>query len=260
MSNSLWTASTGMEAQMTNIDVIANNLSNVNTVGFKKSRAHFQDLLYMTLEAAGESTGADTVDPVGDQVGTGVKLGGIAKEFTMGSMQRTDRDLDVAIAGKGFVPIIGPDGTEFYTRDGSFRLSADGTIVNADGYEVKNLGQIPSNARAVNIGPTGIVSYIDETGEENDVGQLQLALFVNESGLESVGGNLYKNTPASGDAEEVQPGLQGAGTLQQYFLEMSNVSIVEEMVALIEAQRAYEMNSKVIQTSDEMMATANQIT
>lgn len=260
MLTSLWTASTGMKAQATNTDVISNNLANVNTVGFKKSRAHFQDLLYMNLESPGESTGADSVDPTGDQVGVGVKLGGITKEFSKGSMQRTDRDLDIAIDGDGFIPIINADGTDVYTRDGSLKLSSDGTIVNSDGYEVRGLGQIPANARKVNIASTGKVTYIDENGDENAVGDLQLALFTNPPGLESIGGNLYKSTPASGDAQLSQPGLEGAGSVQQYFLEMSNVSIVEEMVNLITAQRGYEMNSKTIQTSDEMLATANQIT
>jgi flagellar basal-body rod protein FlgG len=259
MITALWTASTGMEAQMTHLDVIANNIANANTVGFKKSRADFQDLLYQTLEEAGESTGPDSVDPVGDQIGVGTKLAGITKQFTTGSLQRTDRDLDVAITGAGFIQIIGPDGEVAYTRDGALKLGYDGSIVNSDGYRVADLGQVPANARSINFGPTGKVAYIDETGVENNIGQIQLAMFINSSGLKANGGNLYRETFASGDAKLVTPGLEGSGNLQQYFLEMSNVSVVEEMVNMITTQRAYEINSKMIKAADEMLSTANQI-
>jgi flagellar basal-body rod protein FlgG len=259
MITALWTASTGMEAQMTHLDVIAHNLSNANTVAFKKSRADFQDLLYQSLEIAGSSTSADTLDPTGAQVGVGTKLAGITKEFTTGSLQRTDRDLDVAVTGKGFIQVQGADGQLAYTRDGSFKLSPEGTIVTSDGFPVQGLGAIPANARSVNFGQTGEVSYVDETGVETLVGQLQLAVFLNPSGLEAQGGNLYKPTDASGVETLVQPGLQGAGKIQQHFLEMSNVSIVEEMVSMITTQRAYEVNSKMIKAADEMLATANQI-
>lgn len=259
MITALWTASTGMEAQMTHLDVIANNLANANTVGFKKSRADFQDLLYQTLAAAGEATGPDSYDPVGEQVGVGTKLAGITKEFTQGSLQRTDRDLDIAIAGSGFIPVTGVDGETVYTRDGALKLTADGAIVNSDGLSIEGLGQVPSNARSINFGASGTVSYIDETGAESQIGQLQLAMFVNPSGLNALGGNLYQETPASGAAQLVNPGNQGAGGIQQHFIETSNVSIVEEMVNLITAQRAYEINSKMIKASDEVLATANQI-
>ncbi|MBN4066666.1 flagellar basal-body rod protein FlgG [Simkania negevensis] len=259
MIRALWTAATGMNAQMTNIDVISNNLANVNTTGFKKSRAGFQDLLYQTLKAAGESTGPDTQHPVGQQVGVGSKLAAITKEFTDGSLTRTDRDLDIAIAGKGFIPITGADGETYYTRDGAFNLSNAGEIVTSEGYVLQNLGTVPSNARAVNFSPTGQVAYIDETGTENTLGQLQLALFVNPAGLSARGGNLYQISPASGEAIFADPGFIGAGTIQQRFLENSNVSIVQEMVNLITSQRAYEINSKAIKTADEMLATANQI-
>lgn len=259
MITALWTASTGMKAQMTHLDVIAHNLSNANTVAFKKSRADFQDLLYQSLQMPGESTSADTLDPVGAQVGVGTKLASISKEHTMGSLQRTDRDLDIAIAGKGFVQVLDSDGQLAYTRDGSLKLSADGTIVTSDGFPVQGLGAIPENARSINFGQTGQVSYVDETGLETIVGQLDLAIFLNPSGLEAKGGNLYKPTDASGPETLVQPGLQGAGTIQQHFLEMSNVSIVEEMVNMITTQRAYEVNSKMIKAADEMLGTANQI-
>lgn len=259
MSTALWTASTGMEAQMTNLEVIANNMANINTVGFKKSRADFQDLLYQDLSAAGASTSQDTLDPVGSQVGVGTQLAGITKQFSMGSLQRTDRDLDIAIAGGGFIPVTGPGGVEVYTRDGALKITGDGTIVNSDGYAIVGLGQVPSNARGINFGSTGQVSYIDENGSENIIGQIQLAMFVNPSGLVAQGGNLYQPSPASGAAQLTVPGLQGAGTIQQHFLEMANVSIVEEMVNMITAQRAYEINSKMIQTTDQMLQTANQI-
>lgn len=259
MMRSLWTASTGMKAQMTNLDVIANNLANVNTSGFKKSRADFQDLLYQALKSPGENTGPESLHPVGQEVGVGVKLAGITKQFTVGSLTRTDRDLDVAIAGKGFMQVDGLGGEVLYTRDGSLKLSEDGSIVNSDGYKVTGLGTVPSNARGVNFGPTGQVSYIDETGEETNVGTIELAMFINPAGLHSMGGNFYQETPASGAPVVVTPGLEGAGTLQQNFLELSNVSVVEEMVSMISAQRAYEINSKVIKSTDEMLSTANQL-
>lgn len=259
MITALWTASTGMQAQMTHMNVISNNLANANTTGFKKSRAEFQDLLYQTLAAAGESTGPDSYDPIGEQVGVGTKLAGITKEFSQGTAKRTDRDLDIAIVGDGFVPITGADGETYYTRDGSFHLGADGAILTSDGYTVQGLGQVPINARAVNFSKTGQVSYLDSTGVENNVGQLQLGVFANPSGLEAIGGNLYRESPASGAAQVAQPGSPGTGTIVQYHLENSNVSIVEEMVNLITAQRAYEINSKMIKASDEVLATANQI-
>lgn len=258
MSTALWTASTGMEAAMTHLDVIANNMANVNTVAFKKSRADFQDLLYQTLEAAGQTTGGTAEDPTGQQVGVGSKLASITKEFSVGALQRTDRDLDIAIAGTGFLPIESPDGQTAYTRDGALKISSDGSIVNSDGYKIEGLGQVPENARSINFGPTGQVAYIDENGTENVIGQVQLAMFVNSSGLNAIGGNLYKETPASGAAKLVTPGLEGSGTIQQHFLEMSNVSIVDEMVNMITTQRAYEINAKMIKAVDEMLAITNQ--
>ena len=259
MSNALWTASTGMEAAMTNLDVISNNMANSNTVAFKKSRADFQDLLYQTLKSAGGSTSDSTMDPVGSQVGVGTKLSGITKQFTTGSMQRTDRDLDVAISGPGFIRVLAPDGEIGYTRDGALKIDGEGSIVNSDGFPIADLGQVPSNARGINFSSTGRVSYIDEKGSENVIGQLQLAMFINPSGLNSVGGNLYRRTDASGEEKSVNPGLEGAGTIQQSFLEMSNVSIVEEMVNMITTQRAYEINAKMIRAVNEMQGTANQI-
>jgi flagellar basal-body rod protein FlgG len=259
MITALWTASTGMEAQMTNLNVIANNLANANTTGFKKSRADFQDLLYQSLSAAGAATGPDSYDPVGKQVGVGTKLASITKEFTPGSNEFTGQDLDVAIHGQGFFQITGIDGEPAYTRDGAFKVDGEGNICTHDGYKLDGLGQLPANALQINFSPSGVVSYIDETGTETQVGQLQLAMFTNSSGLNSIGGNLLKETPASGAPQLVNPGLQGAGKLQHQFLEKSNVSIVEEMVNLISAQRAYEINSKMIKATDEVLATANQI-
>jgi flagellar basal-body rod protein FlgG len=259
MIRALWTASTGMKAKMTAMDVIANNLANVGTTAFKKSRADFQDLLYQTLKAAGESTGPDTENPVGQQIGAGTKLAAVTKEFSQGSLTRTDRDLDVAIMGEGFFTVQGIDGEDRYTRDGTFELDESGNIVTPDGLFVKGAGAIPVNARAVNISQTGQVSYIDETGQQNTVGQIQIAQFVNPSGLSAMGGNLYMESPSSGPAQEQQPGLNGSGTLQQRYLELSNVNIVQEMVDLISNQRAYEANSKMIKSSDQMLQTANQL-
>ncbi len=259
MLRSLWTASTGMKAQMTNLDVISNNLANVNTTGFKKSMVNFQDLLYETLVASGEPTGPDTMNPVGQQVGVGTKIESITKEFSIGDLTRTDRDLDVAIKGKGFFQVIDVDGETKYTRDGSFQLSNDGRIVTSQGLEVVGAGTVPVDAVGVNISPTGQISYIDTEGNSNDIGNVQLAMFVNASGLSSLGGNLYAQTPASGDAQLVDPGQQSSGTLQQRFLELSNVNLVEEMVKMITTQRAYEVNSRAIRAADEMLGTSVQI-
>ncbi len=259
MLRSLWTASTGMKAQMTNLDVISNNLANVNTSGFKKSVVNFQDLLYETLKAAGESTGPDTKDPVGQQVGAGTKIASITKEFSEGELTRTDRDLDVAIKGKGFYQILDVDNNIKYTRDGSFQLSSEGEIVNADGLQLVGLSDVPSDAMGLSFSPTGTVSYIDDSGNENSLGTLQLAQFVNPAGLSSLGGNLYAKTPSSGEALLVEPGQESSGVLQQRFLELSNVNLVEEMVSMITTQRAYEVNSKGIKTADEMLGTAVQI-
>jgi flagellar basal-body rod protein FlgG len=259
MIKALWTASTGMKARMTNLDVIANNLANVGTTAFKKSRADFQDLLYETLKAAGESTGPDTENPVGQQIGSGTKLAAVTKEFSQGSLTRTDRDLDIAIMGKGFLVVQGIEGEDRYTRDGTLELDENGSIVTPDGLFVKGAGSIPVNARGVNFSQTGQVSYIDQEGNENVIGNLQLSQFINPSGLSALGGNLYMESPSSGSAEIVIPGENGSGTIQQRFLELSNVNIVEEMVNLIANQRSYEANSKMIKASDEMLATANQL-
>jgi flagellar basal-body rod protein FlgG len=260
MIKALFTSSTGMKGQMTKLDVISNNLANASTIGFKKSRANFQDLIYETLKEAGEKTSATSENPVGQQIGSGTKLVGITKEFSLGSLSRTDRDLDIALAGDGFIVVTGPDGTDHYTRDGSLKLSGDGSIVNSDGYLIKGLGQIPRNARSINFSPNGDVGYIDQSGDEISIGGLQLAMFTNPSGLSSLGGNLYKDSPASGNSFLVTPGQESSALIQQHFLELSNVNIVEEMVEMIASQRAYEVNSKVIKASDEMSSTANQLT
>ncbi|MDF2549567.1 MAG: flagellar basal-body rod protein FlgG [Chlamydiales bacterium] len=259
MFKALWTASTGMKAQMTKLNVIANNMANVNTIGFKKSRAEFKDLLYQTLEEAGATKGNDAYQPVGQQVGVGTALSAIVKEFSMGSLERTDRELDVAIKGHGFFRITGPDGQDAYTRDGSFKLSSDGSLVNSDGYKLADGGVIPNTARSIQFGPDGTISYIDQNGGQANLGQIQLAMFANPSGLNAIGGNLYKESPASGAAALTGPGLASAGTIEQFVLETSNVSVIDEMVNMIETQRAYEINSKMIRASDEMLSTANQI-
>ncbi|MCH1429967.1 MAG: flagellar basal-body rod protein FlgG [Chlamydiales bacterium] len=260
MIKALFTSSTGMKGQMTKLDVISNNLANASTVGFKKARASFQDLIYETLKEAGEKTGPNSESPVGQQIGSGTKLVGITKQFSLGSLSRTDRDLDVAIAGSGFIVVTGPDGTDHYTRDGSLKLSGNGDIVNSEGYAVKGLGQIPKNARSINFSPNGDVGYVDQTGQEISIGGIQLAMFTNPSGLSALGGNLYKDSSASGNPFLVTPGEESSGLIQQHFLELSNVNIVEEMVEMISSQRAYEVNSKVIKAADEMSSTANQLT
>jgi flagellar basal-body rod protein FlgG len=248
-----------MKAQMTNLDIIANNLANSSTVAFKKSRADFQDLLYQNLKSAGEATGPDSMHPVGQQIGVGTKLASITKEHSQGSLTSTDRELDVAIKGKGFIPVTGIEGNSLYTRDGSFKLDDEGNLVNSNGLKVENIGAIPSDARSVSFSQDGQVTYLGADGTETAIGTLQLAMFLNPSGLNAKGENLYEESPASGTASLVNPGSTGAGTIEQRFLELSNVSIVEEMVAMITSQRGFEINGKMIRATDEALSTANQI-
>ena len=254
----LWTASTGMKAQSLKLDVIANNLANVDTVGFKKSRADFQDLLYQSLKNPGDSTGPSSVHPTGQQVGSGTKLSTITKIFSEGALKETSRELDIAILGDGFIQITGPNGDTLYTRDGALQVDADGAIVNGDGYAVQGVGSVPVDAVSLSFGTTGTVSYIDNTGTSNSIGTLQLAKFINPSGLLSLGSNLYMESDASGSATVTNPG-DNVGFIQQNFLELSNVSIAEEMVDMISSQRAYEVSSKMIKSASEMLSIANQI-
>ncbi len=257
MINALWTGATGMTAQEQNINVISNNLANTNTAGFKKGRVDFADLLYQTMRQAGAPTAANISNPVGLQSGHGVRSVATMKIFSQGDMQNTDNPLDLTISGDGFFKIRMPDGSEAYTRDGSFKRDAEGNIVTALGYFLDPPITIPETATDINVGTDGSVSYLIN----NEVvagGQIQIVRFQNNAGLSSFGDNLYKRTPASGP--EIGPGIPGTenrGTIIARFLESSNVKAVEEIVRMIIAQRAYELNSKSIQTSDAMLQVVN---
>ncbi len=260
MIRSLWTSATGMQAQALNLDVISNNLANVNTSGFKKSRAEFQDLLYETLRPAGTSSSQDSEVPTGIQIGHGTRPSTVLKIFTQGDMENTKNELDLAIEGDGFFKIILPSGETGYTRDGGFKLDRDGRIVNADGFALEPEITIPSDARSISVGMDGTVSVL-QAGDSipSEVGTIELARFINPAGLISMGKNLYITSNASGDEITGTAGEDGLGTIAQGFLERSNVSVVDEMVNMITAQRAYETNSKAIQTADEMLQMANNI-
>ncbi|MBF0529453.1 MAG: flagellar basal-body rod protein FlgG [Deltaproteobacteria bacterium] len=258
MMRSLWTAATGMTAESMNLSVISNNLANVNTTGFKNSRAEFQDLLYQTHKFPGTETAAGQQIPVGIQVGMGTKPTTVQKMFAQGDYVKTDGRFDMAIEGEGFFRIT-VNGQELYSRNGAFKLSKDGQIVDSEGNLLTPEIAIPATAVDVSIDSGGQVSYTDEAGKQNAVGRLSLVRFVNPTGLFATGKNLFRSTAASGDPQEGNPGENGYGSIAQGFLEMSNVDVVTEMVAMIVAQRAYEVNSKAIQTSDEMLGIANNL-
>ncbi len=254
-------AATGMLAQQTNVDVISNNIANMNTTGFKRQRAEFQDLLYEQVVRPGSATSAQTRSPTGIQIGSGVKTGAIYRINEQGSVQQTDNQYDMAIQGHGYFQITLPDGSTGYTRDGSFGVSDQGELVNSDGFPVQPGITIPQNAVSVTVSKTGQVDVVLGGGNPTPqtLGQLQLATFVNEGGLEAKGGNLFLETAASGAPIAGAPGDPGFGTLMQGFVEASNVNPVAEITALITAQRAYEMNSRVVKTADEMLATTSQL-
>jgi flagellar basal-body rod protein FlgG len=254
-------AATGMLAQQTNVEVIANNIANQNTTGFKRQRAEFQDLLYQT-ERRGGATSSDTgtIVPVGVQIGIGVKTAAVYRVTTQGNLTTTSNPLDIAIQGRGFFQILQPDGTTAYTRAGSFQLSPTGQIVTADGFTVQPGITVPQNTVGISINASGQVqAQVAGQTAPQTVGQFQLANFPNEAGLEALGNNLFLETPASGQPITGNPTAIGFGSLNQGLLETSNVDIVSEITNLITAQRAYEMNSKVIQTTDQMMTSLNQI-
>jgi flagellar basal-body rod protein FlgG len=257
MLNALWSSATGMYAQQLNLDVVSNNIANVNTTGFKKNRIDFQDLLYQNLKTAGTPNAVGLQNPVGIQVGLGAKVVSTAKVFTQGAIEQTGNVLDIAIEGDGFFQVLYPTGETVYTRDGSFKINRDGQIVTADGLYLQPEITIPSEATQINIGMDGTVSVI-LAGETTptEIGRIELVKFVNPAGLISIGKNLYKQSDASGDPIVGFPGESGLGTLAQGFLERSNVDVVEEMVNLIIIQRAYEVNSKSIQTADEILRIA----
>lgn len=254
---SLSIGATGMLAQQLNVEVVSHNIANMNTTGFQRRRAEFQDLLYQNMRRVGsESSDANTTVPVGVQVGLGVKTAAVYRITEQGNLTLTENPLDVAINGEGYFRIQLPSGETSYTRAGSFQLDGDGDLVTVDGFTVQPGITIPNNAIDVSINASGqvIVSLDGQTAPQT-VGQLELARFANDAGLLAVGDNLFLETPASGAAQTASPGTAGFGTIQQGFLETSNVNVVEEITNLITAQRAYEMNSKVIETSDQMMST-----
>ncbi len=260
MIRSLWTASTGMEAQQMRIDMIAHNLANINTVGFKKARLNYQDLIYQELKSSGVSTSPSTILPSGLEIGHGVKPASTHKIFSQGNLQQTQNPLDLAIDGEGFFQVTKPDGEIAYTRNGEFKVDNEGRLVTAEGYVLEPQITIPQDVLTTTISVDGIVSVTQPgVSTPTEVGNIELVRFVNPSGLKSTGGNLYLPTQASGDPLIVTPGTEGAGTIVQGFLEMSNVNVVEEMVNMIVAQRAYELNSKAIQTTDDMLRTINNI-
>lgn len=260
MIRSLYTAATGMEAQQLNMDVTANNLANVNTAGFKKSRVDFQDLLYQTIRSAGASQAQGMRIPTGIQVGLGTRVSATQKMFTPGDFQQTGNDLDMVIEGDGFFQVMLPSGELAYTRDGSFKIDGEGKIVTSDGYPLQPEISIPAEANKITIGEDGTVSVnVPGQNAPQELGQLQLVKFINPAGLNNLGRNLFANTQASGEPLTGSPGQDGLGGIRQGFIEMSNVKVVEEMINMIMAQRAYETNSKSIQTADEMLNIANNL-
>ncbi|MBI5007596.1 MAG: flagellar basal-body rod protein FlgG [Nitrosomonadales bacterium] len=260
MIRSLWISKTGLEAQQTQMDVISNNLANVSTTGFKRSRAVFEDLLYQNLRQPGAQSSQQTQVPSGLQIGTGVRPVATERVHTQGNLQQTGNKLDVAIQGNGFFQVLMPDGSTAYTRDGSFQTDSQGQIVTANGFVVQPAITIPANTTSITIGQDGVVSVTQAgVAAPVQVGSLQLATFVNASGLESMGQNLYLESGSSGTPSTNVPGTNGTGTLSQGYVETSNVNVVEELVNMIQTQRAYEINSKAITTSDQMLQKLSQI-
>ena len=260
MIKSLNTASTGMKAQQTNMDVIANNIANVSTMGFKRARAEFEDLLYENIKEPGAVTGANSISPTGVQVGLGVKTSAVQKDFTQGSTKITNAPFDVEIEGAGFFPVQTPSGQVAYTRDGAFKKGPDGRLQDKNGNILQPEIVIPADASGVEIGANGSVQIIVQNNTQpQSIGQIQLVSFVNPAGLRSIGGNLFVPSNASGLPQQGAPGQNGLGQLAQGQLETSNVNIVDEMVNMITAQRAYETNSKAVQAADQMLQSVNSL-
>lgn len=260
MIRSLWIAKTGMEAQQTQLDNISHNLANVGTNGFKRSHAVFEDLIYQNLRQSGANTTEQTQLPTGLQLGLGVRTVATSRNFSQGSLQQTTGNFDLAIKGSGFFQIQMPDGTTAYTRDGGFQLDANGQMVTNNGYTVMPGITVPGNALSVTIGQDGTVSVVvPGQTQPQTLGQIQLATFVNPAGLEPKGQNLFTETAASGTPNAGAPNANGMGAIQQGFVETSNVNVVEELVQMIQTQRAYELNSKAVQTSDQMLQKLSQI-
>lgn len=260
MMRSLWIAKTGLDAQQTQLDVITNNLANVSTNGFKRARAVFEDLLYQTLRQPGAQSSQQTTIPSGLQLGTGARPISTERIQTQGNLNQTGNQLDLAISGSGFFQVLMPDGTISYTRDGSFQRDAQGQVVTSSGYPLQPALTIPSNAVTVTIGRDGVVSaQLSGQASPTQIGTIQVATFVNPGGLQSQGENLLSETAASGTPTPNTPGVNGAGTLNQGYVETSNVNVVEEMVNMIQTQRAYEINSRAIQTADQMLGRLAQL-
>ncbi|MEQ1579593.1 MAG: flagellar basal-body rod protein FlgG [Steroidobacteraceae bacterium] len=254
MNPALWAAKTGLDAQQTRMTVVSHNLANVNTSGFKKGRAVFEDLLYQNVRQVGAATSQDTQAPSGLALGTGVRVVATEKLYTQGSLSQTGNSMDLAIQGRGFFQVLLPDGTFGYTRDGSFQVNSQGELVTSSGYRVQPGINIPAGAQTVTIGADGVITaQIAGQAAPTTVGTIQLSDFVNPAGLQARGENLALETAASGPAQTSTPGLNGLGTVQQGAVESSNVNVVEEMVNMIETQRAYEMNTKAISTTDQML-------
>jgi len=260
MMRSLWIAKTGMDAQQTQLDVISNNLANVGTTGFKRSRVAFEDLLYQNLRQAGANSTQETQLPTGLQVGTGVVPVATETMFDQGNLQQTGNQFDLAINGQGFFQVQMPDGSTAYTRDGSFQISATGQLVTAAGFPVTPAITVPAGAQSVTVGQDGTVTVmLQGKATPTTVGALQLASFINPPGLQANGQNLFLETAASGTPSANTPGTNGLGTLQQGFIETSNVNVVSELVNMIQTQRAYEMNSKAVQTVDQMLSKLSEL-
>lgn len=254
MNKAMWVAMTGLEAQQTRMSVISNNLANVNTMGFKRDRAVFEDLLYQTVRQPGAQSSQDTQLPSGMMLGTGVRTVATEKLHTQGNIVQTDNSLDVAVQGRGFLQVLMPDGSLAYTRDGALQIDSTGQLVTASGYQVDPAITIPEDAQSVTIGSDGTITVqIQGQASPSQLGNIQLADFINPAGLQPIGQNLFIETASSGSPTTGNPGLNGLGTVVQGALETSNVNVVEELVNMIEAQRAYEMNSKAISTSDRML-------
>ncbi len=260
MINSLWISKTGMEAQQTQLDVISHNLANVSTTGYKRANAVFEDLMYQNLRQVGSNTSDQSQLPTGLHLGLGVRTVATSRSFSQGTIQQTSNNLDVAIQGNGFFQITQPDGSNAYTRDGSFQVDNQGRLVTAGGLAVANGVTVPANAKNVAIAADGTVTAtIPGTPSPQQIGNIILASFINPSGLEPLGQNLFVESPASGQPNTGTPGANGLGSISQGFLETSNVNVVQELITMIQTQRAYEMNSKAIQTSDQMLQKLGQL-
>ena len=253
MNSAMWVSKTGLSAQDTSLRAISNNLANVGTVGFKKDRAMFEDLVYQINQQPGAQSSQDSTLPSGVQLGTGVRVASTQKQFSIGSLQNTERSLDMAIEGRGFFQVTMPDGSIGYTRAGSFSLNQDGQLVTAQGYSVEPAINIPQGSTGLTVGRDGTVSISAPGGGVTQVGNLQLVDFINPAGLQAAGGNMFRETVASGAALQSAPGQNGVGEVLQGVLEASNVSVVEEMVNMVATQRAYEMNARVVSTADQML-------